>query len=247
MKRQLHRRNDSLARHQALLVTLSDDLALPLTQIKTGIDLMEDADFSKPATRRQSQSMRLSLEAGFQLIEAYRLLLRSEQLVELDFEPVAIGALMDEVAHQLTPFARQYSTKLQVDVRGRLTPVLVHQPSLNAVLQSLSYSIIRAQAAQAEKPQYQLTLGAHRAAEAAIAAGVFSDVQGLSDRSLRAAHALAGRARQPLPTVPPGTASGILIADLLCSQMWQPLRPAAHHSLHGLVTALPTSNQLQFV
>ncbi|HVX58699.1 MAG TPA: hypothetical protein VG964_03095 [Candidatus Saccharimonadales bacterium] len=246
MKRQLNRRSDSLARHQALLVALSDDLALPLTHIKTGIDLIEDVGFSKPVTRQQSESMRLSLDAGFQLIEAYRLLLRSDQLVELDFEPVAIGAIMDEVAHQLTPFARQYSTKLEVDVQGRLTPVLVHQPSLTAVLQSLSYSIIRAQAAQAERVEYRLTLGAHRSVDS-VAAGVFSDVQGLSDRSLRAAHSLMGKARQPLPAVPPGTASGILIADMLCSNMWQPLRSAAHHSLHGLITTLPISKQLQFV
>jgi hypothetical protein len=247
VKRQLHRRNDSLARHRALLVALSDDLALPLTQIKTGLELMEDAGFAKPIARQQTREMGLSLEAGFQLIETYRLLLKSDDILELSFEPVAIGAVLDEVAHILTPFAREYSTKLEVDVQGRLTPVLVHQPSLSAVLQALSYSLIRAQAAQAERTEYSLILGAHRFASNSIAAGVFSDIQGLSDRSLRAAHSLVGQARQPLPAVPPGAASGILIADMLCANMWQPLKIAAHHSLHGLVTALPTSKQLQFV
>ncbi|HVS78999.1 MAG TPA: hypothetical protein VHD84_01785, partial [Candidatus Saccharimonadales bacterium] len=70
---------------------------------------------------------------------------------------------------------------------------------------------------------------------------------GLSDRTLRAARSLVGKARQPLPAVPAGAATGVLVADMLCSAMWQPLRAAAHHNLPGLVTALPASKQLQFV
>lgn len=247
MKRQLYRRSDSLIRQHALLVALSEDLALPLTQIKTGLELIEGDNFSKPTTRQQSQAMNLSVEAGFQLIETYRLLLRSHEILEMEFEPIAIGAVLEEVAHLITPFAKEYSTKLEIDVQGRLTPVLVHQPSLSAVLQALSYSLIRAQAAQSENIEYRLTLGAHRSAENAIAAGVFCDVRGLSDRSLRAAHSLVGQARQPLPAVPPGAASGILVADMLCEHMWQPLKTAAHRSLHGLATALPTSKQLQII
>ncbi|HEU5004865.1 MAG TPA: hypothetical protein VFT49_02135 [Candidatus Saccharimonadales bacterium] len=247
MKRQLHRRSDSLARHHALLVALSEDLALPLVQIKTGLELMQDANFAKPLARQQTRAMNLSVEAGFQLIEAYRLLLASDQLVSFDFQPVSIGAVLEEVAHGLTPFAQEYSTKLEVDIQGRLTPVLVHQPSLTAAMQALGFSLIRAQAAQSERAEYRLILGAHRTVDNVIAAGAFSDVQGLSDRSLRAAHSLVGQARQPLPSVPPGTASGILVADMLCANLWQPLRSAAHKSLGGLATTLPTSKQLQFV
>lgn len=247
MKRQLRRSNDGQVRQRALLVAMSNDLALPLTVVKTGLELMEDAGYAKSTVRPRAESMTLAVEAGFQLIETYRLLLQSDEILKGVPQPVAIGAVMEEVAHRLTPFAREYSTAVEVDVQSRLTPVLVHQPSLDAVLQSLSYSLIRAQTAQAESKRYRLILGAHRSADSAIAAGVFSDIEGLSDRSLRAAHSLMGQARQPLPAVPPGAASGILIADMLCAAMWQPLRSAAHHHLSGLVTALPTSSQLNFV
>lgn len=247
MKRQLRRGNAGQVRHQALLVAMATDLALPLTVVKTGLELMEDAGYAKSTVRPQAKNMTLAVEAGFQLIETYRLLLQSDEILKGAPRPIAIGAVMEEVAHQLTPFAREYSTAIEVDVQNRLTPVLVHQPSLNAVLQSLSYSLIRAQAAQAETADSRLILGAHRSANSVIAAGVFSDIEGLSDRSLRAAHSLMGQARQPLPAVPPGAASGILIADMLCAAMWQPLRAAAHHHLSGLVTALPTSSQLNLV
>lgn len=247
MKRQVSRHFQDVARQQALLAALSDDLSLPLTQIRTGLELIETDDYAKATSRSQSRTMALATEASLQLIETYKLLLKSDEIMNLAFQPVAVGAVLEEVAHQLTPFAREYSTKLEVDIQGRLTPVLVHQPSLNAVLQSLAYSLIRAQVAQTERVEHRLLFGAHRSAENVVSAGVFSDVQGLSDQSLRAAHSLLGRARQPLPAVPPGTASGILVADMLCAHMWQPLKSAAHRSLHGLATTLPVSKQLRFV
>lgn len=208
---------------------------------------MLSQDYAKAAARQHSAAVHLSAETGLQLVEAYRLLLKMDEILGLSYEPVAIGAVLEEVAHRLSPLAHEYSTQIRVDVQGRLTPVLAHQPSLIAALEVLSASLIRAQAAQAEKPNYQLVLGAHRSAESAIAAGAFSEIHGLSDRSLRAARSLVGHARQPLPAIPPGTASGILVADMLCESLWQPLRAAAHRSWGGLATSLPTAGQLQFV
>jgi hypothetical protein len=160
---------------------------------------------------------------------------------------VAVGAVLQDVAHQLTPYAKKYATELEVDISGKLTPVLTHQPSLHVAIQILSASFIRAQAAQVQQSRYKLLLGARRTSESAISTGVFSTIEGLSDKTLRSARSLSGRARQPLPPLPPGAASGVLIADMLCSSMWQPLRAAAHSGLHGLATAIPVSRQLQIV
>lgn len=247
MKRQLRQGSDRIARQRALLVALSDDLSLPLLHIKTAAELIAADDFGKKTTRNQTEFLSLSAESGLQLIEAYRLLLRSEEILNMTYEPASIGAVLDEVAHHIAPLARQYDTEVRVDIQGRLTPVLAHRPSLVAALEVLSASLIRAQAAQYERPVYHLVLGAHRSSQSGISAGAFSDVRGISDKSLRAARSLVGQARQPLPAIPPGTASGILVADMLCSTLWQPLRTAAHRSFSGLATNLPVSNQLNFV
>lgn len=247
MKRQFARWSEDLARHQALLVALSSDLALPLVQIKTAAELIETGNFSKPIARDQSRAVAMNAEAGLKLIEAYRLLLSSDNVSQMVFEPVAVGAVLEQVAHELVKFAGQYNTSIEVDVQGRPRPVLVNQASLSMAMQSLGTSLIRAQAAQDAHPKHRLVLGAHRSGEGLVAAGVFSELQGLSDNSLRAAHSLAGKARQPLPAIPPGAASGVLIADLLCAHLWQPLRSAAHRSLDGLATNLPTSKQMQLV
>lgn len=222
---------------QALLAALSDDLALPLLQIKSSLEANAPAE-----------QISLSVENGLQLVEAYKLTLRINNNIDsLVFEPVAISAVLQDVAHELTPYAKRYATDLVVNVSGKLTPVLTHQPSLHIAIQILSASLIRAQAAQAQQKRYRIILGAHRISETTISAGVFSAIEGLSDKALRNARSLTGRAHQPLPSMPPGAASGVLIADMLCGSMWQPLRSAAHGGLHGLATAIPISKQLQFV
>ncbi len=237
---------EELQRQRALLAALSDDLALPLLQIKTTLEVLGAHKLAKKS-QSYTQSMSLTTTAGLQLIEAYRLALLASDNSTLTMEPVSVGAVLQDVAHQLTPYAKQYTTELIVDVRGKLTPVLAHRQSLVAAMECLSTSMIRAQAAQVNQKKYKLVLGAHRSADNVISAGVFSSTQGISDKTLRRARSLIGLARQPLPDLPPGSASGILIADMLCSIMWQPLRSAAHRNLQGLATSVPISKQLQFV
>lgn len=230
-----------------MLAALSDDLALPLLQIKTTLELLEYDDFPMQAVQERAKAMAMSAEIGLQLVEAYRLALAADEELDAYMEPVSIGAVLNDVAHELTPYAKQYMTELSVDIQGRFTPVLAHRASLMAALQCLGASMIRAQASHVQQESYELLFGAHRNNRGDIATGVFTNVHNLTDRTLREARKLAGHARQPLTSMPAGAASGVLIADLLCSHMWQPLRAASHRHMDGVVTAIPVSKQLQFV
>jgi hypothetical protein len=238
MKKRSHRPNsEKKDPMHALLIALSEDLSLPLLQVKTAFEAGDTPE-----------EVLLSVENGLQLIEAYKLTLRANYDIDsLRLEPVAISAVLQDVAHRLTPYAKSYATDLEVDISGGLKPVVTHQPSLQIAIQILSASFIRAQTAQIRQKRYKILLGAHRSTDGVISTGVFSNIQGLSDKTLRTARSLTGQARQPLPPLPPGAASGVLIADMLCSLMWQPLRAAAHRGLHGLVTVIPASKQLQLV
>jgi signal transduction histidine kinase len=245
-KQTMGRGAGSLSQQKALLIALSDDLTLPLLQIRSSLELLQGNAYTAADMREQTRLMAMSAENGLQLTEAYRLVLQLDKLHEMPMEPVAIGAVLEEVAHQLSPYASEYATSLEVDIQGRLSPVLAHRPSLTAAIQCLSSSLIRAQAGQSRQTKYQLILGAHKS-NGEIATGVFSDMNGLSDRTLRAARSLAGRARQPMPALPAGAASGVLIADVLCGAMWQPLRAAAHRHMNGLAVTVPATKQLSFV
>ncbi len=246
MKRGSGRELHDFERLRALLAALSDDLSLPLLQIKTNLEILDGKSLSAKSSQEHTRSMGLSAEAGLQLIEAYRLALHSKTLGYQDMEPVAVGAILQDVAYRLTPYAHQYATDIEVDVQGKLTPVLAHRPSLAAALECLAASMIRAQAATSQKRRYTLLLGAHKSSDN-IATGVFSDVKGLSDKTLRNAYKLVGHAHQPISGVPAGAASGVLIADMLCGSMWQPLRAAAHRKMGGLATSIPVSKQMSFI
>lgn len=248
MRRQVSaRESEEIGQQRALLAALSDDLALPLLQIKTTVELMGHGKLAAKINKQRLEAVGLSVNDGLQLIEAYRLALRIEDSASLSLEPIAVGAVLRDVAHQLSPYAKQYETTLEINVQRQLKPVLAHAPSLIAALQCLGASLIRAQSAQSRQKNYRLLLAAHRAADNVITAGAFSSVHGLSDRTLRSARGLVGRARQPLPSVPAGAASGVLIADMLCTAMWAPLRAVAHQGMGGLATAVPISKQLQFM
>src|SRR4051812_15830595 len=93
--------------HRALLAALSDDLALPLLQIKTSLELVQNQALLPQAVKAQTSAMTLSADSGLQLIEAYRLALQVNQNMHLAMEPVAVGAVLQDVAHALTPYAKQ--------------------------------------------------------------------------------------------------------------------------------------------
>ncbi len=232
---------------RSLLQTLSDDLALPLLHVKTTLELIEAGRL--PANlRRQLKSLSLSTAAGLQTLEAYQLALQTAGQRPLALEPVAVGAVLQDVAHALEPFAKQYATKLEVDVRPGLRPVLANATNLAAAMQCLGISLIRTQAAQVHRTKpSRLVFGAHRSGPQVVTAGAFGSLKGLSDKTIRSARALAGRAHQPLPAVPLGSAGGLLVADLLLSAIWQPLRRGHYHKLSGLVTDLMISKQMQLV
>src|SRR5438132_1585452 len=143
IKRGFSRNFQDFAKYRALLSALSDDLSLPLLQIKTTLEILEGRNLTSKASANHVRSMSLSANAGLQLVEAYRLALRGVGSADhTEMEPVAVGAVLQEVAQQLTPYAKQYATDLVVDVQGKLTPVLAHRPSLEAALQCLGASMI---------------------------------------------------------------------------------------------------------
>lgn len=226
---------------------MSEDLSLPLIQVKSSVELLESQNFSKRATQQHAKETRLNVDTGLQLVDAYRLLLDSDQLDRFPLEPLAISVLLEDIAQQISSYAGQYDTIVEVSVQHKLAPVLAHQASLRSAIEVLGSSLIRAQAAQSDEKSFRLVLGAHKVAETSIAAGVFSGTHGLSDKTLRAARSLVGKARQPLPTIPAGAAAGVLVADMLCAALWQPLRSAVHDNLAGLATTIPVSKQLRII
>ncbi len=229
-----------------LLQTLADDLALPLLHVKTSLELINKLSLPSRA-HGHFERLSLSTEAGLKLVEAYRLAL-SLGSRQLELEPVAIGVILEDTAEQLAPYAKQYSTAIEIDIRPGLRPVLANRASLITALQCLGISLIRTQASQkAARKKHRFVIGAHRSGPQTVSAGMFGSVKGVGAKALHTARTLAGQARQPIIAAPLGSAGGVLVADMLCGAMWQPLRAGTHNHLSGLVTDFSISKQLALV
>jgi hypothetical protein len=80
-----------------------------------------------------------------------------------------------------------------------------------------------------------------------IVAGIFTDMDGLSNRLLARARKLYGRSGQPFNAAMPGGAAGVFIADSILSSMSARLRYASHNRVPGLAATLVPSRQLSLV
>jgi hypothetical protein len=91
-----------------------------------------------------------------------------------------------------------------------------------------------------------VTFAAHRTHHG-IVAGIFTDMDGLSNRLLARARKLYGRSGQPFNAAMPGGAAGVFIADSILSSMSARLRYASHNRVPGLAATLVPSRQLSLV
>jgi hypothetical protein len=227
---------------QALLEGLAEDLKLPFLQIKSRLELL---GMQQPELAGLAQ-LEISTQYGLRLIESYSLALELKRNPkQLELEPFGVGAVLQDAAHSLAPYAKQYDTELIVDIAGAPKPILMHRRSLLAAFYCLGTSLIRAQIGQqTDKGPNSLVLGAHGLKEQRMALGAFASLEGITNVALRSARQLQGIARQPLSALGAQTAGGIFIADLLLQAVEGQLHAARHGSSAGLAAHFNISKQI---
>src|SRR4029079_1255612 len=115
-----------------------------------------------------------------------------------------IASLVTEAAHDLDRFAKHYNVHLEVEVQGKYGPVMSNPLGLRAALLSLGFALVEAQAAQDMRGPRRVLLATHRTPQG-IVAGVYGHYEALSAERWRAALGLAGKARQPITSLMPGS------------------------------------------
>jgi len=222
---------------ERLLKALAEQLKIPLLQIARQSEL---AAIDPSVSFR---SVGLTADMAIRLIDSYILGLQVQGQPALELEPVSVASMLQDVAHQLTPFAKQHELTLEVSLSGRYEPVMAQKAHLEAAYMALGHSMIEAQSGEG---QSNVLLAAHRSAYG-IVAGVFGASDTISADVYRRARALYGRARQSAPGMSAQTTAGVFIADSLLQSMQAPLRIAHHHKMSGLAATLQPSNQLQLI
>ena len=225
-----------------LLLSMTEQLKLPLLQIARQAELGRLDDTSRPLS-----DIQVIADSALKLLDSYVLgvQLATQEQGFFEAEPVSISSVLYDTAAELAPLAKAYDVRIDLQVDGKYGPVTANRRGLQAALVSLGFALIESLPAL-ESPQLRLQLSAHRC-RYGIVAGLYSNAEQLTTDTLRQGRKLYGRARQPLTTLAPGTAAGVFVADALLHGMHSELTVSKHRKLYGIGAILQPNPQMQLV
>jgi hypothetical protein len=226
---------------QHLLLTVAEELKLPLSQIARqaelgqlngGVDLL---------------TIQSTADTALRLLDNYALGVRlSLEPQQFDVEPVSVSSVLYDTGQQLQSLAKIYGVSLELSIAGKYGPVMAHRQGLQAALVSLGAALIEALPALGGAPQLRLQLATHRS-RYGIVAGLYAETDKLTNQALQHGRKLQTHSRQPLMNFTHTSGAGIFVADAILRAMQLNLRASRHHRLYGLGTVLQPTNQLQLV
>lgn len=235
-----HEDNRSPILSQQLLLSVAEELKLPLLQIA------RQAEQGQMHGQTDLALMQSTADTALRLLDNYVLGVRlALEPKELAIESVSVSSVLYDAGQQLDALAKSYGVSLELSIAGRYGPVLAHRQGLQAALVSLGSALIEALPAQ-ESTQLKLHLATHRS-RYGIVAGLYADTRQLSLEALQKGRELQRHSRQPLMGLTHTSGAGIFVADTILQAMHLSLKPSRHHNLYGLGTVLQPNHQLQMV
>lgn len=238
---------------QALLCSIAEQLKLPLLRIARQAELGRLADDT--LSHDAFDDMETNAVMALRLVDSYLLGLElAEQRMELELEPVALSALLYDVAHELTPLARQRNTTIQLELAGKYGQVMAHEQGVRAALYSLGATLLETSVAHA--PHHTQTsqlpvlqIAAHRV-PAGIITGIYRATFGGGAAQPSAAaqkQQHAAHASQLLSGLTSQGSAGILVAESILASMHTKLRTSRFRGSRGFAATLQPSHQMQLV
>ncbi len=224
---------DSTEQSDRLMMALAEQLKTALVQIGQLAELASD-----------HSSISIVATQALRSIDAY---LRSEQQTSLTLEPVSIGAVLYDVAQELSPLAKQCGVLLTIDEPTKTEPVMAHREALHAMITLVGGTLIQSpQHLDQNTEPARVVLGCHRA-KGGIVVGAFADHTQVSAANLADTRAIYGRAVQASTQTGLQGAASLVLADKLTTQLQSVLKAYKHSSLHGVGALLLPSKQLQLL
>lgn len=235
-----HADNQAQILSQQLLLSVAEELKLPLLQIA------RHAEQGRLSGKANLALMQSTADMALRLLDNYVLGVRlATEPQEFAIESVSVSSVLYDTGQQLDGLAKSYGVNLELNIAGRFGPVLAHRQALQAALVSLGAALIEALPAQ-EMTQLKLHLATHRS-RYGIVAGLYADTRQLSQEALKKGRQLQRHSRQPFIGLTHTSGAGIFVADTILQAMRLSLKPSRHHNLYGLGTILQPNHQLQIV
>lgn len=209
--------------------------------------LLQISQYAQTDEPASCQGINAIATSSLKLIDCYLLGTQSDEQLQLHLEPVSLGAIAQDVLHQLAPIAKQYDCQLQLATSKHNQLVATDRRVAGAALLALGCSFVTEATQQAAGSAAKADIVfAIRGKKDSQMAGVFSQCTTIKARSLRQIRELAGRAPQQCSALS-GSGTGIALADLLLSRIDKQLAITRFHRTPGVGMAFTHNQQLQFV
>lgn len=232
--------NQTTILSQELLLSIAEELKLPLMQIA------RQAELSQISAKPDNNIIMTSADNAVQLIDNYiigvKMATNPEKIV---YEAVSVSSILYDSANQLDGLAKLYGVELDLLISGKFNPVTANREGLKAALTSLGMALIEALPGQ-ETTQLKLHFATHRS-RYGIVAGIYSDNKQLTSVAIKNGRRLQRSSRQPLNKLSHTNGAGIFVADAILNAMDLRLTPSRHHNLYGIGMVLQPNNQLRLV
>ncbi len=196
------------------LVAAAHELKTPLAIISHLAAALEDEALSSPIERQASlRRIQLSAERTIRLVQGLTTSYRLDGQLTLDLQPVNIGQVCEEVAHEMLPFARMQQQTIQLELGHKAQLVVGEQELLHSVLFNLLDNAIRH-----TPPQASIRMHLRRRTEV-VRVCVQDDGPGLRSSDMTRLQQRLGKQVQPIITRSSGSGLGLFIANQLASAM----------------------------
>lgn len=236
--------SDNFAGTQDILLrSIAEQIKLPLMYIA------RQAEFSRgeeTVPRESFDVMHANADMALRLVDSYILGLDlAKRQMELELEPVPLSAVLYDVAHDLTPIAKQHNTDIELVLSGKHGQVMAHSQGLVAALYSLGS--VLSEACSEDKSRGRLRIAAHRSAKGIVTGMYIDGAPSLQTTMYQARRLRSQHTRQPFTALCASGGAGIFVADVILASMNARLRAGRYHGKNGLAITLQPSKQLQLV
>lgn len=198
------------------LVAAAHELKTPLAIISHLASALEDESLTSSAQRQVSlQRIQLSAERTMRLIQSLTMSykLNGQLSFDLDLQPVNVGQICEEVAHEITPFAAIQGQHIELELGQRSQLAVGDRELLHSVLFNLLDNAIRH-----TPPEAPIRMHMRRRLET-VRVCVHDGGPGLQPSDLLKLQQRLGKQRQPIVTRSSGSGLGLFIAQQLAAAM----------------------------
>ncbi len=226
-----------------LLKSVAEELRLPLVQISR---LSETSLARGGQLLEDMKLIESSADLALQLLESYILGLEfSNKQKQIDLSPITMGAVLNDVAHQIHKVANQNNCDIEVAIKTS-HPIMGNYEAIKLAYINIANSLITSHDANDSKKRRSITFSVFGNGPRNIA-GVYTQDLNISRLSWERSLAIFEKTRQKMPDFTSTNGSGFYVAHTILEAMSLTLVPSKHNGLKGLAAGFPLSHQLQLV